>query len=322
MKPKVLITDKVHPCLIDGLTAYGYEVYYDTSVDQVKLREIIKAYQGLVINSKIIMDRAMIDESEDLHFIGRLGSGMEIIDVTYARKNGIGVFNSPEGNRNAVAEHEFGMLLCLLNNIHIADREVRSFAWNREQNRGVELRGKTIGIIGMGHTGMSFAEKLSPWRLDALSYDKYRGRYPSSVRFVKKTSLEEVIERSDIISLHLPLTEETYHLVDKGFLSRCKPGVIISNTSRGQVIDTRVLIEGLQSGHVGGAVMDVFENEKPKTFTEEEREMYSQLYNMPNVVLTPHIAGWTQESLRLIAEVLLGKIGKHISKKRFVRDIK
>lgn len=308
MSRKVLITDKVHPLLINGLKAAGFEVNYDTSVDNQVLDQIIDQYDGLVINSKIFMNKERIDKGNKLLFIGRLGSGLEIIDVNYAKRKSIKVFNSPEGNSNAVAEHEMAMLLCLLNNIVIADREVRNFSWQREANRGTELRGKTIGIIGMGHTGVSFAEKLSPWRLNVICYDKYRKRFPSTLRFVNKTDLNTVLAESDIISLHLPLTEETRFLVDEKFLSQCKDKVIISNTSRGQIVDTKALIQGLETGKILGACLDVFENEKPETFSTEEAEMYNQLYQMKQVILTPHIAGWTHESLELIAKVLLDKI--------------
>ncbi len=313
MVKKILITDKVHDLLPQGLKDLGFDVIYDTSVDNDKLDTILHDFHGIIINSKIIMDKSKIDKGANLSFIGRLGSGLEIIDVKYARSKGIAVYNSPEGNRNAVAEHEFGMILSLMNNMVWSDREVRSFHWDREKNRGTELSGKTIGIIGMGHTGTSFAEKLSPWRLNVISYDKYRERYPASLRFVRKVDLDTIITQSDIISIHLPLTDETKYIVNEDFLSRCKDGVIISNTSRGQQVDTQALINALRMKKVRGACLDVFENEKPETFSEEEKMMYNQLYSFENVILSPHIAGWTHESLVLIASVLLDKIkiGKH-----------
>jgi D-3-phosphoglycerate dehydrogenase len=311
---KILITDKVHSLLINGLESENSSVTYDTTIDNEKLDTVIHQYDGIIINSKIIMDKARINKGKNLQFIGRLGSGLEIIDVKYAKKKKIAVYNSPEGNRNAVAEHELGMLLAVMNNIVRADREVRKFQWEREKNRGTELKGKTLGIIGLGHTGSSFAEKLSSWGLKVVSYDKYRKRYPASLRFVEKTGLEELKEMSDIISLHLPLTEETKYLVDDAFISECKNGVIICNTSRGQIVRTSTLINGLQTGKIGGACLDVFENEKPDTYNEQEIEMYNKLYRMGNVVLTPHIAGWTNESLSGIAEILLDKIlkGNHL----------
>jgi D-3-phosphoglycerate dehydrogenase / 2-oxoglutarate reductase len=314
MPRKILITDKVHDVLITRLKESGCEVTYDTSVDNKALEEIIHLYDGIIINSKIIMNKSRIDKCINLKFIGRLGSGLEIIDVDHAESKGIKVYNSPEGNRNAVAEHEMGMLLALLNNIVHADSEVRRFSWNREKNRGTEIRGKTIGIIGLGHTGCAFAEKLFNWGVRVISYDKYKTQFPSSVTYVEKTDLQTVMADSDIISLHLPLTDETYKLINDSFLRQCKHGVIISNTSRGQIVDTKALIDHLRSGHVGGACLDVFENEKPETFSDTEKELFSNLYELQNVVLTPHIAGWTHESLELIASVLFEKIknGNHI----------
>lgn len=305
---KVLITDKVHPLLIEGLKDMGFIVDYDTSVENEQLEKIIDQYEGIIINSKIIMNHVRIDMGKNLKFIGRLGSGLEIIDVSYARSKGIGVYNSPEGNRNAVAEHEMGMLLALFNNIVRADNELRKFDWNREKNRGRELKGKAIGIIGLGNTGEAFAEKLSSWGMRVLSYDKYRTEYSKSLDFVEKTDLDMILKTADIISLHLPLTSETNQLVNENFIASCKDGVIISNTSRGQIVDTKALIDGLENNKIAGACLDVFENEKPDTFTEEERAMYAKLYSYDNVVLTPHVAGWTNESLRLIASVLLDKI--------------
>jgi D-3-phosphoglycerate dehydrogenase len=313
MNQRVLVTDKVHPVLIEGLIQEGYQVDYDTTVDNEKLDHIIHQYNGLVINSKILMNAERIQRGPQLKFIGRLGSGLEIIDVPYARKRKIRVLNSPEGNCHAVAEHEMGMLLLLFNHLRRCDSEVRQSIWLREKNRGTELRGKTVGIIGMGHTGCALAEKLSSWRLNVISYDKYRKRYPGHLRSVTKASLEEVLETSDVISLHLPLTEETRGWINTDFLNQCKDGVILSNTSRGPIVVTRDLISALKSGKAGGACLDVFENEKPDTYTSDEKEMYDELFSMENVIFSPHVAGWTHESLREIAEVLLTKILRHRS---------
>ncbi len=314
MTNKILITDKVHEVLVDGLTRAGWRVTYDTSADNAFLDNHIQEYDGIIINSKIIMDRHRIDKGKNLRFIGRLGSGLEIIDVDYAAQKNISVYNSPEGNSNAVAEHEFGMILALLNKLIPADREVRQCIWQREKNRGRELKGMTVGIIGLGHTGTAFAEKLASWNVRVLSYDKYKTSYPDSVNFVHKTNLEQVCRDSDLISLHLPLTPETRHLVNEDFIALCKNGVIFSNTSRGPVVDTKVLLKALHEGKVSGACLDVFENERPDSFSKQELAMYTELYKMDNVVLTPHIAGWTVESLFKIASILLEKInsGNHL----------
>ncbi|MFZ1751908.1 MAG: NAD(P)-dependent oxidoreductase [Saprospiraceae bacterium] len=308
MIKKILITDKVHHLLIDGLKGLGCEVIYDTSVDNATLNNIIGQFDGVIINSKIIMDKARIDLGIKLKFIGRLGSGLEIIDVPYAQSKGIKVHNSPEGNRNAVAEHEVGMILSLMNHLLRADREVRELHWDREKNRGMEINGKTIGIIGLGHTGGAFATKWQGWGCRVISYDKYKTSYDPVLNFVEKTDFESILSQSDIISFHLPLTAETTHMVDTSFLDQCKAGVIISNTSRGQVIDTIALVEALKNGQVSGACLDVFENEKPNHYSTSEMLLYRELFSFDNVILSPHIAGWTKESLEGIARVLLDKI--------------
>lgn len=307
---KALITDYVHPLLISGLEERGYIVDYDTDIDMETIQNRIHSYELVIINSKIKMFKDLIDAAPKLKYICRLGSGLEIIDLNYAASKNIHVINTPTGNNNAVAEHAVGMLLALSNNLLRADRQVRQKIWNREENRGWELKGKTIGIIGFGHTGSQFSKKLSSWELNILSYDKYRTNYGSEWDFVKQVALEDILKESDVISLHLPMTEETRSLVDWNFINRCKDKVIIINTSRGKVIKTLDLIEALEKGKVGGACLDVFENEKPHTYSQSETNTYKRLYSMDNVVLSPHIAGWTFESLEKIAQVTLEKIDK------------
>lgn len=304
---KALVTDYVHATLISGLEERGYEVHYDRSVDMSVLPSIIHRYEMAVINSKIKMFSDMIDKAETLKYICRLGSGLEIIDLKYAAEKGIHVINTPSGNNNAVAEHAMGMLLALSNNLIRSDKEVRAQQWNRELNRGWELKGKTIGIIGFGHTGSQFAKKMSSWELDVISYDKYRTEYGSEWDFVERVTLEDILNRSDIISLHLPLTEEVLHLVNEEFINRCKDKVVIINTSRGKVIKTIDLVKALENGKIGGACLDVFENEKPHTYSLSETNTYKRLYAMHNTVLSPHVAGWTCESLENIAKVMLAK---------------
>jgi D-3-phosphoglycerate dehydrogenase len=306
---KILITDKVHPVMVETLEHYGFRVEYRENMALSELPPIIGQYHGIIINSKIILDKELIDRAGSLAWVARLGSGMEIIDVPYCKKKKIKVVNAPEGNANAVAEHEIGMLLSLLNHLPRCDREVRQGIWHREKNRGQELKGKTLGIIGLGHTGSALATKMSSWGLSVYSYDKYRKRYPASLRFVHKVDLEELKRKADIISFHLPLTDETRYLIDEPFLAGCKPGVIISNTSRGKICRTTDLIKGLVSGYVTGACLDVFENEKPETYSDEEKAMYEKLFSMENVVLSPHVAGWTRESLYEISAVILRKLG-------------
>lgn len=308
MRGKILITDKVHQLLIDGLTGLDFEVKYDTSVDMNVLSDIIADYDGIIINSKIRMMKDMIDRGQKLKFIARLGSGMEIIDVAYAKMKGITPINSPEGNRNAVAEHAIGMLLALSNNLYKSNAEVKKLIWKREENRGFELSGKTIGIIGLGNTGECVAKKLSCWHLNILSFDKYRQEYGPDLDFVTRVNLQDILYEADFITLHLPLTDETKYLVNMEFLQKCKKKPIIVNTSRGEIVNTRDLIFALHHNFVNGACLDVFENEKADSYTESELQMYNELFAFENVVVSPHIAGWTKESLEEIARVTLEKI--------------
>jgi len=301
---KVLITNYVHESLITGLKSMGFEVIYDSNFNPEDLDEILPELTGIVINSKIKMYAERIKLGKNLLFIARLGSGLEIIDLKSAREKGIYVFNSPEGNRNAVAEHAMGMLLSLANNINKGDREVRHKEWHREQNRGFELAGKTIGIVGLGNTGQSLVRKLSGWALDVVYFDPY---VPES-DYIESVSLQELQLKADIISLHVQLTPETLNLVDSEFINKCKKGFILINTSRGGVVNIKDVVNALEIGHISGACLDVFENEKPMTFTSEDEIWYNKLYDMGNVVLTPHVAGWTHESLKRIAQVLLQKI--------------
>jgi D-3-phosphoglycerate dehydrogenase / 2-oxoglutarate reductase len=305
---RVLITDDCHPILPEGLERIGFGCDFIPDIGLAETREAIPDYDGLVINSKILVDRAFLDRAVRLKFVARLGSGMEIVDRVYAAEKGIAVLSSPEGNRNAVAEQALGMLLCFSNNLLRSDREVRQKVWHREANRGFELRGKTLGIIGFGHTGSSFARKLAGMEMRVLAYDKYKTGYAADMPWVEETNPENLTLQSDVISLHLPLTDETKHLVDRDFIARCKPGFVLINTARGACIKTEDVVDALENGRLGGACLDVFENEKTGTFTETERLLYERLYRLDRVVLSPHIAGWTHESKRLIAETLLEKI--------------
>jgi D-3-phosphoglycerate dehydrogenase / 2-oxoglutarate reductase len=310
MTKKILITDDVHPLLIEGFEKAGYVCDYLPNISLQTTTEKIADYEGLIINSKILVDKSFLNKAEKLKFVGRLGSGMEIVDKIYAKKRGVAVFSSPEGNCNAVGEHALGMLLALSNNLIRSDREVRQKIWQREKNRGFELRGKTIGIVGFGHTGSSFARKLKGMEINILVFDKYKKRFAAEFRYVQRVPSLEALQNADIISFHLPLTDETQHLCNDAFLKNCKKGVILLNTSRGKVVQTNDLVINLKSGQVGGACLDVFENEKVETFNPIEENLYNELYKFENVVLSPHIAGWTHESKRRLSEILLEKILK------------
>jgi D-3-phosphoglycerate dehydrogenase len=306
---KVLITDDCHPILTEGLTRLGFTCDDRPNITSEKTFEVIPAYEGLIINSKITLNRQFIDRAEKLRFVGRLGSGMEMVDREYAAAKGIAVLSSPEGNRNAVAEQALGMLLALANNLLRGDREVRQNIWAREANRGFELAGRTIGLIGFGHTGSQFALKLRGMNMRIMAYDKYKpAGYTLGMPWVEAVEMEEIQASADIISLHLPLTEETRHIINHQFIQQCKKGFILLNTSRGKCVKTSDLVESLEKGTVGGACLDVFENEKPATYSQEELALYGRLHALENVVLSPHIAGWTHESKKLLAGILLEKI--------------
>jgi len=309
MRRKILITDKVHQLLLDGLVDLGYDVDYHPKMPYPEVCERVGDYDAIIINSKVICDRSFLASNTHLDFIGRLGSGLDIIDLKAAKELGVTIISSPEGNANAVAEHALGMLLMLKQKMYPAFEQLKQGKWVREEHRGEALIGKTIGVIGYGHTGPAFTEKLSGMSVDILAYDKYVPEI--SDEGVQQVSLKELQERSDIVSIHLPLTDETKFMVDEAFLSSLKKGAIIINTSRGKILDSAALLRKLSDGSIGGACLDVLENEKPETWSDEERSVYMALIDHTKVVITPHVAGWTHRSLLLIAEVLLKKIANH-----------
>ncbi len=303
---KILITDDLHPLLKEGLKADGFEVQDCPDITPDEVGAIIDQYTGLVINSKVYVGKEMMDRASQLKFVCRAGSGLEVIDLKYAALKGITAFNSPEGNRNAVAEQALGMLLNLLNNISVANNEVKNGVWSREANRGVELSGKTVGLIAYGNTAQAFAKLLSGFEVSILSYDKYLHGFGNEL--VKESTMEEIAQQCDVLSLHLPLTEETKSLIGYEYLSSFRKPFWLLNTSRGKVLDTEGLIRCLQEEKIRGAALDVLENEKLETFNQSEKNLFDQLIIDKRVLLTPHIAGWTHESKRRIAEILLMKI--------------
>jgi len=304
----VLISDHVHQHLIDRFRESGYLIHYLPEISYAGFKAVLNNYNGVIINSKIKMTKEVLESHAELEFIGRLGSGLDIIDLPTAERLKIKVFAAPEGNRNAVAEHAVGMLLCLENKIMSAHQSVLDQTWQREANRGEELEKKTIGIIGFGHTGSSFAKKWKGWDLNILAYDKYKENYADDLEYVKETDLEEVLAKSDIISIHLPLTKETEHMVNGEFIAKMKDQSILINTARGKNVVTEDLLEGLKQGKLKGACLDVLENEKMDQLSEAEQKCYQALFNLPNVVLTPHVAGWSKQSFFKISDVLADKI--------------
>ncbi len=305
-RKEVLITDYVHPVLLQGLHSMGFSTTYAPEMSRQEMEEALEGYLGVVINTRCALDRKAISKAHGLRWIARLGSGLDIIDLEAAKTCGVHVISAPEGNAEAVAEHAMGMLLSLANKLLSADRSVREGNWMREAHRGWEIAGKTIGIIGFGNNGRAFARLWKGWDARILVYDKYLENYGSEG--IEETTLEKLKAEADIISLHIPLTEETREMIHAEFIGGCKPGFILINTSRGKNVNLVDVCKALQSGQIGGACFDVFPTEPPGLSQGELLRAFEMICGMDNVVLSPHVAGWTVESKRKIAEVLLKKI--------------
>ena len=303
---KAIITAKAHPFLIETLKNKGYEVIYDPEIDLATLVALIVDCTGLIVTTRLKIDKTIIDAAPQLKWIGRLGSGLELIDIKYAQEKNISCYSSPEGNRNAVAEHALGMLLSVMNNIRKSANEVGNSIWLREENRGIELNKKTVGIVGFGNTGQAFAKLLSVFDVTVLVYDKYKNDFANAS--VREANLEQLCRYADVISFHLPLTTETFHLANADFFNSLQQKPYIINTSRGKVIDTSALTMALQSGQVAGAALDVLENENLSSFSLKETKQFETLNTMHNVLITPHIAGYSQEAFYKMSVILLEKL--------------
>ncbi len=296
---RILVADRTHEVLEQRLREAGFAVSVEPDHDYESLVRAAQGCEGLVVRSKVVIDRAFIDRVPSLRCIGRVGAGMETIDVDYAESRGIRCLNSPEGNRDAVGEHAVGLLLSLLDNIARADAEVRQGLWRREANRGYELGPLTVGIIGYGNMGQSFAKRLGGFGCRVVVYDKYK----------EIGSLEEVQREADVVSFHVPLTDETRHYLDAAFIEKMGRPFFVVNTARGAVVDTEALVQGLESGKVRGAALDVLEYENMQADSLGEVPPSVQyLMHSPRTVLTPHVAGWTVESKYKLAAVLADKI--------------
>jgi D-3-phosphoglycerate dehydrogenase len=308
---KILVIDSIHPAFNEILEKHGFEVTDGTawSLDELKSRIIL--YNGIAIRSRFAMNEGLLSFATALKFIARAGAGMENIDLAYAASRNITCLNAPEGNRDAVGEHAIAMLLALMNNLIRADREVRNDIWKREENRGRELEGKTVGVIGYGNMGTSFVQKLAGFGVKVLIYDKYKT--VDTGAYYRNAAMQELFEQSDVISLHIPLTQETEYLVNAAFINSFKKSFYFINTSRGKNVSTADLVNGIREGKISGAALDVLEYENTSFESLDPNlkpEPLRFLLASDKVVLSPHIAGWTYESGRKIAVTLAHKILK------------
>ncbi|GIZ07763.1 2-hydroxyacid dehydrogenase [Flavobacterium sp. UMI-01] len=308
-KIKILHIDSNNPIMMEQLQAAGFTNHEDFTSSKEEIEAKIQDYQGIVIRSRFKIDKTFLNKAVNLQFIARVGAGLESIDCDYAESKNITLIAAPEGNRNAVGEHTLGMILSLFNNLNQADREIRAGHWNRESNRGHELDGKTVGIIGYGNMGKSFAKKLRGFDVEVLCYDIQENVGDDNA---KQVSLTEFQQKVDVVSLHIPWTPETDKMVNETFINAFAKPLWIINTSRGKNIVTADLAAALQSGKVLGAGLDVLEYEKSSfetLFQENETpEAFQYLLNAPNVILSPHVAGWTFESHKRLAQVIVDKI--------------
>jgi len=308
---RILFLDEVHPILSERLIKAGHTCIQATQSSLEETKKAVVNADGIVIRARFRLDEDILQHAKQLKFIARSGAGMENIDANYCKSRNIQLYNAPEGNRNAVGEHALGMLLSLLNNLNKGDKEVRSGKWDREGNRGEELDGKTVGIIGFGNNGRAFAKKLRGFEVNVLAYDKYKTNFGNE--FVQEASLEDIYKNADIVSFHIPQNEETIFMGNTSFFDHFLKPIILLNLSRGKIIETKALVDALKNSKVKAAGLDVLEYEKSsfESFFEQEiPPAFQYLLSAENVILSPHVGGWTKESYFKLSDVLADKILK------------
>ncbi len=309
---KILLLDSTHHLLESGLREAGHVLHFDYTNTASEIAKNLAQYHGIIVRSRFPISAQFLASGTNLKFIGRFGAGLENIDTAYAESKNIACIRVPEGNRDAVGEHAIGMLLSLFNNLNRADAEVRSGIWKRKENTGIELQGKTVGVIGCGYMGSAFIEKLQGFDVKVLVYDRYKNQVAPGWAY--ETSLDAIFEEADVVSLHVPLTEETKYLVSRDFILQFRKSFYLINTARGPIVETAALVEALKSKKILGACLDVLEYEKisfENMFADENLPAPLQyLLEAENVILSPHIAGWSHESFAKMAEFMVAKIAK------------
>ncbi len=308
MKNRVLIVEPCHPVLNEELNKAGYDCEINTEISYNQLCEMGTDLYGLIVRSKFKVDKNLLDKAVNLKFVGRVGSGMELIDQKYAAEKGVLCFNSPEGNKDSVAEHAIAQMISLLKNIGKSGWEMRNGTWLRQDNKGRELGSQIVGIIGFGNTGSSLAKKLSGFNCEILAHDKYKNNFGTPL--VKEVELEEIFEKADVLSLHLPLNEETKWYANANFFSKFKKEIFLINTSRGEIVSTSNLIEAVKSGKIKAAALDVFEEEPLGVSTDMSRANLDFLRSDLRILLSPHTAGLTVDSYYKLGYILSQKITK------------
>ncbi|WP_367864640.1 2-hydroxyacid dehydrogenase [Pedobacter sp. WC2423] len=304
MNGKILIVDDLHPVFKSRAEQLGYEADDRPLITRAETLAVISGYDGIAVRTKFKIDRELMEAAPGLKFVARAGAGLDNIDEAYAKERNIKLLNAPEGNRDAVGEHAMGMLLSLINTHRKADMEIRNGIWDREGNRGWELKGKTVGIIGYGFMGSSMARKLSGFEVKVLAYDKYKTGFSDA--YAQECSMEEIVKHSDVLSLHIPLTSETRQMVDEEYLYHFKKNIFFINTARGEIVNTKAVLAAIKSGKILGAGLDVLEVEKFPALAEQD--WFTELKASEKVILTPHVGGWTFDSYRKISEVLADKL--------------